>query len=124
MIDHVSLGTRKLEDATAFYAACFAALGYRLQHKTQDEAAFGVDGGRDFFLYPVSTGDSVVGQRSHVALAAASREEVRHFFEAAIREGATVVRPVGERPDISREYFGTVIRDLDGHTVEVVHWTK
>jgi catechol 2,3-dioxygenase-like lactoylglutathione lyase family enzyme len=39
MIDHVSLGTRKFEDATAFYSACFAALGYRLDHKTHSEAA-------------------------------------------------------------------------------------
>jgi catechol 2,3-dioxygenase-like lactoylglutathione lyase family enzyme len=124
MIDHVSLGTRRFEDATAFYSACFAALGYRLEHKTHSEAAFGIDGKWDFWLYPVTTDEVVVGQRSHVAVTAGTREKVRQFLEVAIRAGATEVRPAGERPDISPDYFGTMIRDLDGHTVEVVHCSK
>ena len=66
----------------------------------------------------------VVGQRSYAAVTADTREKVRLFLEVAIRAGATEVRPAGERPDISPDYFGTVIRDLAGHTVEVVHWSK
>jgi catechol 2,3-dioxygenase-like lactoylglutathione lyase family enzyme len=85
MIDHVSLGTRKFEDATAFYSACFAALGYRLEHKTHNEAAFGIDGKWAFWLYPVTTDEVVVGQRSHVAVTADTREKVRQFLEVAIR---------------------------------------
>jgi len=124
MIDHVSLGTRNFDKAIAFYSACFSPLGYRLEHQTPDEAAFGVDGKWDFWLYPVATGEQLVGHRSHVAVTAESREKVSQFFQVALREGAIQVRPVGERPDVSPDYFGTVIRDLDGHTVEVVHWAK
>jgi catechol 2,3-dioxygenase-like lactoylglutathione lyase family enzyme len=124
MIDHVSLGTHNFAKAIAFYSACFSTLGYRLEHQTQDEAAFGVDGKWDFWVYPVAPNDTIIGQRSHVAVTADSREKVLQFFQVAIREGATAVRPVGERPDVSPDYFGTVVRDLDGHTLEVVHWAK
>jgi catechol 2,3-dioxygenase-like lactoylglutathione lyase family enzyme len=79
MIDHVSLGTRKFEDATAFYSACFAALGYRLEHKTHSEAAFGIDEKCEFWLYPVTSDEVVVGQRSHVAVTADTRERYGNF---------------------------------------------
>lgn len=123
MIDHVSLGTRQFDKAITFYSACFAALGYRLEHQTKDEAAFGQNGMWDFWLYPVAGTEAIVGHRSHVAVTADSREKVRRFHETAMREGAIEVRPAGGRPEISPDYFGTVVRDPDGHTIEVVHWT-
>jgi catechol 2,3-dioxygenase-like lactoylglutathione lyase family enzyme len=124
MIDHVSLGTKQLDDAIQFYKSCFSTLGYRLEHQTKAEAAFGTGGKWVFWLYAVAANDSTVGARSHVAVTANSRDDVVSFFEAALRNGATSVRPPGERPDIAPNYFGTVIRDLDGHTVEAVHWTE
>jgi hypothetical protein len=51
----------------SFYSACFSTLGYRLEHQTQDEAAFGVDGKWDFWLYPVASNHTIIGQSSHVA---------------------------------------------------------
>jgi catechol 2,3-dioxygenase-like lactoylglutathione lyase family enzyme len=124
MIDHVSLGTKQFDQAIDFYAACFSKLGYRLEHRTENEAAFGIDGKWDFWLYPVAQEDNHVTARSHVAVTANSRSDVVAFFELAIQHGAVSVRPPAERPDISPDYFGTVVRDIDGHTLEVVHWTK
>lgn len=122
MIDHVSLGTRMFDAAIAFYSKCFAPIGYSLRHRNDDEAAFGAGEKWNFWLYPVKDQDAIVGARSHVAVTAHSRDEVTKFLEVALSAGATTVRPAGERPDISPDYFGTVIRDLDGHTVEVVYW--
>ena len=124
MIDHVSLGTKMFDAAIGFYSKCFATIGYSLRHRNDDEAAFGEGEMWNFWLYPVKDPDAIVGARSHVAVTAHSRDEVTSFLEVALREGATALRPAGERPDISPDYFGTVIRDLDGHTVEVVHWEK
>jgi catechol 2,3-dioxygenase-like lactoylglutathione lyase family enzyme len=124
MIDHVSLGTTRFDEAIAFYEKCFAVVGYSLRHREENEAAFGAGDQWDFWLYPVAGGESVVGARSHVAVAASSREEAERFVEVAVAAGAAVVRPAGERPDISPAYFGAVIRDLDGHTIEVVHWSR
>ena len=124
MIDHVSLGTKRFDEAIAFYTACLSTLGYRLEHRADNEAAFGIDGKWDFWLYPVPKEDSIVAAKSHVAIAANSPSDVTSFFDEATRRGAGVVRQPGERPDIGPDYFGTVLRDLDGHTVEVVHWAK
>jgi catechol 2,3-dioxygenase-like lactoylglutathione lyase family enzyme len=65
-----------------------------------------------------------VGARAHIAVRADTQEKILRFHEVARQRGATTVRAPGERPDISPDYFGTVIRDLDGHTIEVVHWSK
>jgi catechol 2,3-dioxygenase-like lactoylglutathione lyase family enzyme len=122
MLDHVSLGSRRFEDAVEFYSACFLPLGYRLEHRTPQEAAFGLQGKWTFWLYPVGESEPVVGARCHVAVSADSKEKIIEFHEVAKRNGATTVRLPGGRPDISPDYFGAIIRDLDGHTIEVVHW--
>jgi catechol 2,3-dioxygenase-like lactoylglutathione lyase family enzyme len=124
MIDHVSLGSAKLEEAIQFYSDCFLPLGYQLEHRTPEEAAFGPHGKWTFWLYPVPSNEAVVGARSHVALSADTQEKIVRFHEVALRRGASTVRAPGGRRDISPDYFGTVIRDLDGHTIEVVCWSK
>ena len=123
MIDHASLGSRRFEEAIQFYSDCFLPLGYRLEHRTPEEAAFGPHGKWTFWLYPVASSEPVVGARCHIAVSADTREKIVKFHEAALQRGATTVRAPGGRPDISPDYFGTVIRDLDGHTIEVVHWS-
>lgn len=124
MIDHVSLGTKHFDEAIAFYTSCLSTLGYRLEHRANDEAAFGIDGKWDLWLYPVTPEDSIIAARSHVAITANSPSDVVSFCDEATRRGAALVRPPGERPDVSPDYFGAVVHDLDGHTVEVVHLSK
>lgn len=121
MINHLSLGSRKFEEAIQFYSDCFRPLGYRLEHHTTEEAAFGPQGQRIFFLYPVVSTDPLVGARCHIAVSADTRDQIVKFHELALLRGGTTVRSPGERPDIGPDYFGTIIRDLDGHMIEVVH---
>lgn len=40
--------------------------------------------------------------------------------EAAVANGATVVRPAGEHPDIGPDYCGAVLLDPDGNKLEIV----
>jgi len=124
MIDHTSFGVRDYDRAIAFYTACLAPLGYALQRLKPDEAAFGTQQDWGFFLYPASPGESIVGERNHVAFRAPSREAVTSFNLAAVEHGGQQVRPVGVRPDIGPEYFGTVLTDRDGHTIEAVFWDR
>jgi catechol 2,3-dioxygenase-like lactoylglutathione lyase family enzyme len=124
MIDHVSIGTRELARATAFYTACFNPLGYSLQHQDATQVIYGADGAWSFCLYP-SGGDGVLaGDRAHLAVSAPSRQAAREFFHAAMSLGAMALREPGLRPDINDRYFGTMIKDPDGHTIEVVHWSR
>src|SRR5688500_1727505 len=100
MFDHLSVGVRELDAARRFYGALFSPLGHAESASSETELAFGPDGKSSlFFLYPVS-GDRVAGLGTHVAFAAGSRAAVNEAFEAAVANGATVVRPAGEHPDI------------------------
>ncbi len=124
MIDHVSIGTRALPRATDFYTACFAPLGYTLQHSDATQVIYGADGVWSFCLYPSAAEGALAGDRTHVAVSAPSPQAAREFFDAAMGKGATVLREPGLRPDINERYFGTMIKDPDGHTIEVVHWSR
>jgi catechol 2,3-dioxygenase-like lactoylglutathione lyase family enzyme len=123
MIDHISLGTHQLPRAQAFYDSCLNTLGYTLKRSTDAEVIFGPGDKWVFVLYAVAAEEPVVAARMHVALGAAGHAEVGNFFAKAIEHGAIAVRQPGERPDVSPDYFGAIVRDLDGHTIEVVAWT-
>ena len=123
MIDHLSIGTHRPSEAVSFYSRCLGLLGYGLVHQDAGQAIFGVDGKWIFCLYPAEPGTQLNGHRSHVAFSAPSQHATLAFHEAASALGAATVRAPGLRPDINAEYFGTVMTDLDGHTIEVVHWS-
>ncbi len=124
MIDHTSLGVRDYDRSVAFYIAVLAPLGYALRRLKPDEAAFGAGQDWGFFLYPAAPGASIIGERNHVAFRAPSRDAVAAFSRIAMERGGAQVRPVGPRADISPEYFGAVLTDPDGHTLEAVFWDR
>jgi catechol 2,3-dioxygenase-like lactoylglutathione lyase family enzyme len=120
MINHVSLGSRRFVEAIQFYSDCFQPLGYELAHRTVEEAAFGPHGQRIFWLYPVASNQPIVGARCHIAVSAETREQIVKFHDLALERGGVTVRTPGGRPEIGPDYFGTIIRDLDGHMIEVL----
>jgi catechol 2,3-dioxygenase-like lactoylglutathione lyase family enzyme len=120
MIDHVSLGSHRFVEAIQFYTNCFQPLGYELEHRTVEEAAFGPHGKGIFWLYSVASNEPIVGARCHIAVRAETREQIFKFHDLALQRGGTAVRAPGGRPEIGPDYFGTIIRDLDGHMIEVL----
>ncbi|HWQ85060.1 VOC family protein [Brevundimonas sp.] len=120
MFDHLSLGVRDLDAARRFYAAFLGPLGHGETTATEAELAFGPGGETSqFYLYPVS-GDRISGLGSHVAFTAHSRAAVDAACAAALSNGATVLRPAGEHPDIAPDYYGAVLLDPDGNKLEIV----
>ena len=123
MFDHLSVGVRDLEAGRRFYAAFLSPLGSALASEKAGELGFGPGGQNSlFFLYPVA-GAQVGGLGTHIAFAADSRAAVDAAFAAALAGGAVVVRPVGEYPDISPDYYGAVVFDPDGNKLEIVAGT-
>ena len=119
MIEHVSLGTHRYGEAVKFYRKALAPLGLELMRDTGKEAAFGTPSHWCFFLYPVPAEEAVAGKGMHVALGAASREQVHAVHAAALTASAQDLFTPRERPDISPTYFGAMFKDLDGHGIEV-----
>lgn len=120
MFDHMSIGVRDLDAARRFYDAFFAPLGHANAWHQPTEMAYGPKGeSRLFFIYPVK-GDQVAGLGTHIAFAGDSKGAVDAAFQAAVEEGATVVRKAGSHPDIAPDYYGAVLLDPDGNKLEVV----
>lgn len=122
MIDHVSIGSRDPSRSVPFYKRCFASLGYDVQHEDASQVIWGKDGHWSFALYPAEGDGPLVGQRVHFAIAAPSATAALRFHDEAVGQGAESLRAPGPRPDVNERYFGTMIKDLDGHTIEVVYW--
>jgi len=122
MLDHISLGVHDLDRSTAFYDRALAAVGYRLHRRDPAEVAFGPDQTWSFFLYPVAPAEPVTGARMHVAFRAADRRSVEQFYAAALAAGGAAIpdRHPAERPQFGDDYFGAVLRDPDGHAIEVL----
>lgn len=118
MIDHLSIGTSDLLRSVDFYRRTFEPLGFTLQHQSDVEASFGAGTNRTFWLYPAEAVQPLPGM--HIAFAAPSREAVDGAHAAAREAGGRPVREPGERPEISDEYYGSIILDPDGHKLELV----
>lgn len=123
MFDHLSVGVRDLAAARAFYDAFLAPLGHAPSSVTAAELAYGPGGmGAQFYLYPVS-GAQVAGLGTHIAFSADSRAAVDAAYAAALKAGATSVRPAGLHPDIAQDYYGAILFDPDGNKLEIVAGT-
>lgn len=114
MIGYVSLGTKDMQRASAFYDALLAELGaqrtlnfdrFVIWGKSPSEAALAV-------CTPYDGNHATVGNGVMVALACADRAEVDRLYARALALGATDEGAPGERgPGFYAAYF----RDLDGN---------
>jgi predicted lactoylglutathione lyase len=56
----------------------------------------------------------------HLAFTAASREQVRKFYAAALEAGAKDNGPPGLRSHYHANYYGAFVIGPDGHNIEAV----
>jgi catechol 2,3-dioxygenase-like lactoylglutathione lyase family enzyme len=117
MLDHVSLQVTDLPESAAFYDAVLAALGGRRLRELGRTIGYGAQ--RPCFWIGVATtpGDA---REAHIAFAAADRDAVVAFWEAAMAHGAEGLHPPKVWPEYHESYFGAFVRDPDGNNVEAV----
>ncbi len=123
MLHHISLPVADLERSRSLYDAALAALGFRRVASSDGFAGYGVEDGKDKFALKQTSASAAAGPGFHIALAAASREAVDAFHEAALRHGASDNGSPGPRPHYGPTYYAAFIIDLDGHRIEAVHNT-
>jgi catechol 2,3-dioxygenase-like lactoylglutathione lyase family enzyme len=117
MIDHITLQATSVPASTAFYEVVLAPLGIAPGH--EDGAAVGFFGPEpgSFWLCPAQGAQD---RELHIAFRAASRGAVRAFYEAAVGVGAEVLHSPRIFPEYHDNYYGTFVRDPDGHNIEAV----
>jgi catechol 2,3-dioxygenase-like lactoylglutathione lyase family enzyme len=128
MFSHVTVGTRDLDRAIAFYDAVLTTIGLRQRVVTPDggpPAACWVRPGHAmprFYVYlPYDREPASVGNGSMLAFAAASPEEVDRAHAAGLRTGGSDAGTPGPRPHYGDGYYGAYLRDPDGNKLHVVH---
>jgi len=118
VLDHVSIQCRDTAAGAAFYDAVLAPLGVVRVMDFGPVVGYGADGKPDFWIGPATTGGTA--RECHLAFAAADRDAVRAFFDAAVARGAEVLHEPREWPEYHPGYYGAFVRDPDGNNVEAV----
>ena len=120
MLDHLGIQCNDVAASAAFYEAVLAPLGgRRLMEPIPGTIGFGVPPKPTFWIGPLSD-DHTGWRENHISFVAASRAEVRDFFDAAVAVGAEVLHEPKEWPIYHPGYYGAFVRDPDGNNVEAV----
>jgi catechol 2,3-dioxygenase-like lactoylglutathione lyase family enzyme len=125
MFSYVSLGTRDLTRAKAFYDAALAPLGIpRIDDYDPDgtSAAWGTDdpGPHLWITKPFDGQPATVGNGTMVSFLAETRAAVDAFHRAALAHGGTDEGAPGRRPHYGPTFYAAYVRDPDGNKVNAV----
>lgn len=118
MLDHVSIGTRDLSRAQAFYDSILKPLGYRRLSTDASSLGYGADAVAFYVL--ASEAPVPADQRSglHICFAAPSRASVDAFHAAALEKGGRDNGAPGLRQDYGANYYAGFVVDPDGYRLE------
>ncbi|HEY4055112.1 MAG TPA: VOC family protein [Kofleriaceae bacterium] len=115
MIDHSGVMVTDIKRSADFYKQALAALGYEELMNFGDAVGLGEKKKPDFWLYKGTPKDKL-----HFAFRAASRTQVKAFYDAAIAAGGKDNGAPGVRPHYHEHYYGAFVLDPDGHNIEAV----
>ena len=118
IVHHLSLGTNDFDRALAFYDRVMPTVGARKVLSLPGAAAYGKQFPEFWIQIPLDRAAAGVGNGTHVAFIASSREAVDAFHAAALEAGAADDGPPGLRPQYGPDYYACYVRDLDGHKIE------
>jgi catechol 2,3-dioxygenase-like lactoylglutathione lyase family enzyme len=124
MLDHVGFAVADAERSKLFYARALAPLGIGLIRSVpadRTEAGGTAHGfGSDDRAYFWVGDNELVGEGTHVAFAAETREQVDAFHEAALAAGGRDHGAPGLRPHYGPDYYAAFVLDPDGLNIEAV----
>ncbi len=116
MIDHIGFGVKDAAASKEFYGPALAPLGIGVIMEWQGHVGMGRAGRPQFWFSASTTPSSPL----HIAFEAENREQVRAFYAAALRAGASDNGPPGLRPHYHSHYYGAFVIDPNGHNIEAV----
>lgn len=114
MIGYVTIGTKDMDKATAFYQGLLAEIGGKQLMDMGRIKFFGTAPNAPMLAVciPYDEGEQSVGNGQMVAIPGGSREGVDRLYAKARELGATDEGEPGERLPV---FYGAYVRDLDGN---------
>lgn len=121
MFSHATIGTNDMPRAVAFYDAVFACLEIERFHLADDYAGYGnAHSDQVWVMKPFDGKPATVGNGTHIAFLAESRDQVDAFHKAALAHGGTDEGAPGLRQHYHPNYYGAYVRDPDGNKIQAV----
>jgi len=114
-VDHLTLPVADLAASRAFYAAVFAALGWR-EESVEGLPTWGPPGAADFSIAEGAAPPAGM----HLAFLADDRDGVDGFHAAGLAAGGRDNGRPGPRPKYHEGYYAAFLLDPDGNNVEAV----
>lgn len=123
MIDHIGLAVTDIARSRAFYEAALAPLGIRtievIDPSQTESGGTAVMMGDDGIFFVIADNEAI-GEGTHVAFRAKSRDDVDAFHTAAMAAGGRDNGAPGIRERYHPDYYAAFVHDPDGINVEAV----
>lgn len=116
VIDHVGFHTSDVDRMKSFLTQALAPLGMTILKEGEGWAMIGRKGEGEFWFGSFGKPPGPV----HIAFRAATRTQVRAFYEAALAAGGKDNGAPGLRPQYHANYYGAFVIGPDGHNFEAV----
>jgi catechol 2,3-dioxygenase-like lactoylglutathione lyase family enzyme len=121
MLHHVSVGSRDVAKAVAFYDKVLKPLGFKRVMEFMPYAVGYGDKHPEFWVQvPHDQKPASVGNGVHISFVGKTKAAVNAFHAAALAGGGKDEGAPGPRPDYGPTYYGAFCRDLDGNKIEAV----
>ena len=119
IMNHVSIGTNRFDEAVEFYDVVLTTIGASRQHEIPGVAvAYGKLFPEFWVQRPLDGESASSGNGTHFAFLAPNRASVDEFYRVALSAGGTSDGEPGLRPEYGPGYYGAFVFDLDGHKIE------
>lgn len=128
IVSHVSLGTRDIDAALAFYDPVMAVIGATRQETITlpDGGVVAVAYGKAFpefwIQLPENREPASIGNGVHIGFVATDRVAVDRFHAVALEHGGSDNGGPGPRPHYGTPYYGCFVLDPDGNKIEATFW--
>ena len=121
MLHHVSVGSRDVAKAVAFYDKVLKPLGFkRVMEFMPYAVGYGEKNPEFWVQVPANQKPATVGNGVHISFVGRTKAAVNAFHAAAMAAGGKDEGAPGPRPDYGPRYYGAFCRDLDGNKIEAV----
>jgi catechol 2,3-dioxygenase-like lactoylglutathione lyase family enzyme len=123
LLGHVSFGVKSYAASKTFYTALLFPFGVQLvfEDPIRKILGFGLDSDHEIVnIYERGEAARSPGPGTHLAFNAPSRQAVRDFWEAAVRNGGRSDGEPGLREKYGKNYYAAFVFDLDGFKLEAV----